>query len=87
MRTARIEYVSRTGDVLEHVVEYDDVEPLIRRQHGRKESVPDRQAALRCRARDGFVRLDAEHVVLLAREIEEPAMRAADVEQPAAGGP
>src|SRR6185503_13985434 len=51
-RTACAEHVSRARDMLEHVVEYDDVETLVPGEGVRKEAVPDGQAALCRRACD-----------------------------------
>lgn len=79
----RIERAAHVGQMLEHVVEDDDVEPLVRDQRLRKETVADPVIAMGGGvARDLGIGLDpiCNEPALLCR-VEEPAMAAADLQQ------
>ena len=69
------------GNVFDHVVEHDDVETFALIEYVREVAGANRQAARGGAGADDGIRLHAQHVELLARRLEEPAVGAAYVEQ------
>jgi hypothetical protein len=70
-------------DVFDHVVEHDHVERFLGRQRIGEVARAHRQAPGRRLAADRRIGLDAQHVEVRRRRFEEPAVRAAHIQQPA----